>query len=420
VNETERNRLRAFQLAGGAVALGVVTQFGSDRLWSTIHRGGVLALVGFLVTTLLGVLALASLWASRPRPPARRTDRQLAALAEQAEDRLIALGSHAGGMAATEWFRANEKALHAAVQGQGRPVSADSVDDLARICDALDAWYVRERRGAALLALAERQATLAAQTGRHDLAEIAAARAATAYRLRGDPDAANSWLGTSEGVAPRGRTAAALQVRRQVEWALLRLARADRREGDDRTDEVATARDRLDEAASLLPRADVDADLAVRIDLGLVCLYRGEADPALEHLLLAAARAHQVRNAGLQAHATELAGVAAWMQGNRPQAEAWWNEAMRLYADIEDREGRGRCLQHLGSAAQARGDAVTAVRLLEESIGLRDGAGQLAARYLAAARGRLGADGPAEPGRPARRPRLTMLFRRLFQWLFRR
>jgi tetratricopeptide (TPR) repeat protein len=177
---------------------------------------------------------------------------------------------------------------------------------------------------------------------------------------------------------------------------------------------VQTARDRLDEAASLLPRADIDADLAVRIDHGLVCLYRGEADPALEHLLLAAARARQVRNAGLQAHATELAGVAAWMQGNRPQAEAWWNEAMRLYADIEDREGRGRCLQHLGSAALVRGDAATAVRLLEESVRLRgDVAGQLAARYLAAARRRLEAAGPAEMSRPERRPRLTTLFRRL-------
>jgi tetratricopeptide (TPR) repeat protein len=369
---------------------------------------------------LLGALALASLWASRPRPPARRTDRQLAALAEQAEDRLIALGSHAGGMAATEWFQANEKALYAAVQGRGRPAPTDSVDDLARICNALDAWYVRERRGAALLALAGRQDALAAQTGRHDLAEIAAARTATAHRMLGDLDEANSWLGTSEGVAPRGRTAAALQVRRQVEWGLQHLARADRRRSEEhRKDEVQTARDRLDEAASLLPRADVDADLAVRINLGLVCLYRGEPDPALEHLLLAAARAHQVRNAGLQAHATELAGVAAWMQGNRPQAEAWWNEAMRLYADIDDRQGRGRCLQHLGSAAQARGDAATAVPLLEESIRLRDGAGQLAARYLAVARGRLEADG-TEPGRPERRARLTTLIHRLFQWLFRR
>lgn len=419
MNETERNRLRAFLLAGGAVAVGVLSQLGSEFLQKIIDAGGVLALAGSIVMILLGALALASLWASRPRPPAGRTDRQLAALAEQAQDRLIALGSHAGGMAATEWFRANEKALHAAVQRKGRPAPADSVDDLARICNALDAWYVRERRGAALLALAERQAALAAQTGRHDLAEIAAARAGAAYRMLGDLDAANSWLGTSEGVAPRGRTATALQVRRQVEWGLLHLARADRREGA-REDEVQTARDRLDEAANLLPRADIDADLAVRINLGLVCLYREEPDPALEHLLLAAARAHQVRNAGLQAHATELAGVAAWMQGNRPQAEAWWNEAMRLYADIEDRQGRGRCLQHLGSAAQARGDAATAVRLLEESIGLRDGTGQLAARYLAAARRQLEGAGPLQPGRPERRPRLTTLIHQLFRWLFRR
>jgi len=416
VTATERARLRSFLLGGGAIGLAVVTQLVSNWLTLYAAKGGWLKWASYATITLLGLLALASLWASRPRARAGLADQKLAVLAEQAEQQLIALGSVGGGLAATVWFRANEPELRDAVHGARRPRSADAVDDLARICDALDSWYVRERCGAKLLTLAERQAALADRTGRRDLAEIAAARAATAHRILGDTEAANGWLGDSEEKAARGRTAGALRARRQVEWALVHLARADRHTSrEDRTEEVRTARDRLDDAAHQLPRSDVDADIVVRIDLGLVCLYQGEAEPALEHLRLAAARARQARNAGLHGHAAELAGVAAWMQDSRPQAVGWWEEAAGLYADIDDREGRARCLQHLGSAALVRGDAATAVRLLEESTGLRDGAGQLAARYLAAARRQLDAAGPPEPGRPERRPRLTTRIRRLFR-----
>src|SRR5262249_17853307 len=161
-------------------------------LTATLRGKGPLALAGFVITiSLLCVLALASLWDSlqHPRPRIAAAEGKLAVLAEQAEHQLIAMGSDAGGLAAAEWFRGSEVALRDAVFGGRRSASGDAVDDLARICDALDAWYVRERRAADLRTLAERQAALAERTGRRDLEEIAAVRAATAYRMLGDTEA---------------------------------------------------------------------------------------------------------------------------------------------------------------------------------------------------------------------------------------
>ena len=405
MTRSERALLRTFLLGGGAVALAVLTQLASDYLRQTYAAGGWIAWVGYVTTAVLGGLALVSLRAARPRLAAVPPDRELHTLAEQAEHLLIALGSDAGGMAAAEWFRGWEPELRAALLRDDRAGAAGSVDDLARICDALESWYVRERRGQDLLVLGERLTAIAEHANRRDLEEVAAARSATAHRMLGDIDAANASLGISEGVAPRSRTSAAVHARRQVEWALLHMARAERCEpGPDRADEVLTARDRLDDAAKELPRADADADIVVRLDLGVVALYQGDAAQAVDHLLFAAARARQARNASLHAHALELAGVAAWMQDNPPQAVAWWREAMRLYTDIDEREGRARCLQHLGSAALVGGDPAGARDLLEESARLRGRTGAVAARYLAEARERLGEPAPA-PSRDARKQR---------------
>src|SRR5205823_14902528 len=104
--------------------------------------------------------------------PATGPPTELAAAAEQAEQWLVALGSDGGGMAAAEWFGREEPALHRLVAQHA--ADAGAVDELTHICDALDAWYVRERRAADLLDLADCLATLGDHAGRRDLKELAA------------------------------------------------------------------------------------------------------------------------------------------------------------------------------------------------------------------------------------------------------
>jgi tetratricopeptide (TPR) repeat protein len=411
VTSSERTWRRGFQLFGGAVAVAILTQISADLLQRAYATGGWVGRAGIAGAVLLLVIAAIYWWKSKmtPAPP---PDPALRKLAEEAEHRLVDLGSDANGMSAMEWFTEHEPALRAALK---QDPEAEHVDDAAHICDALEAWYLRTRSGPDLQAVAERLSAVGEQAGRRDLEEVAAARIATALRLIGDAAAANTWLGTSEGIAPRSRSAAAMHARRNVEWALLHLDHAERSEpGKNREEQVLIARDRLDDAAAELPRADADADIAVRLNLGVVELYRDKPALALDHLLVAAARARQVHNASLHAHALELAGVAAWTQGNRPQAAAWWGEATRLYADVADREGHGRCLQHEGSAALAGGNPGRALALLEESTRLRGRTSDLAMRYLAEA-GRAHGHAAASDSHP--RPVRVAGFRRFLQWL---
>jgi tetratricopeptide (TPR) repeat protein len=175
--------------------------------------------------------------------------------------------------------------------------------------------------------------------------------------------------------------------------------------GADRTDAVLGARDRFDDAGLAIPRADLAADIAIHLNIGVVYLYQHDADKALDHLRLAAARASASRDASAQAHALELTGVAAWLQHNRPQALRWWREAERRYTDVDEPEGVGRCLQHLGSAALLGGAAEQACELLERSAKLRSGVTghEVRERYLTQARAQLG-QGTDRPGEPAPRP----------------
>jgi len=324
---------------------------------------------------------------------------ELQRYAQQAEHWLVALGSDSRGMAAAGWFEQAEPELRRLLFSTD--VEPESVDQLAWICDALEARYVRQRRADDLLELSERLATIGEQAGRRDLEELAAVRAATAFRLRGDLDAATLRLGVASNLAPPGPSAAAMRTRRALERSLLQLARADRYSpGADRADAVLNARDRLDDAGRAVPRADLAADVAIHLNRAVVCLYQHDTDTALDHLRLAEARASASRDSSAYAHALELHGVAAWLQGNPGQAVLWWQQAQRRYADVEEREGAARCLQHLGSAALSTGEGVAALALLEESAKLRGGTQghEVLERYLAEARSQVseGAGPPAE------------------------
>jgi hypothetical protein len=399
-----RRRGQTYLLVGTVVytvTTFVLSSVFGDVLSNVLTAGGRIGLV-LVAAAALGWLAVGlPAWRRQLRerrlgevvPGAQRVPRSLTADAEAAERWLVGLGSDTSGMAAAEWFEAEEPRLRRLVaKYAASPAAADA---LATICDALDAWYVRQRRPADLLELAERLAALADHAGRRDLKEVAAARAATAHRLAGDLDAATRELGRSAELAARGPTAASVRARREVEWALSNLARADASApGADLAEHLACAQDRLADAAAALPRADLAGDTAIHLNLGLVALYRQDTDTALDHLGLAAARALTTRDVDTQAHAHELAGVVAWSQDNPREAVAWWRHAERLYSDVADREGRARCLQHLGSAALRSASVATllrhtdeaasgvARRLLEESARLRTGSqGHLVLEY---------------------------------------
>ncbi|TDU90580.1 hypothetical protein EV138_4172 [Kribbella voronezhensis] len=380
-----------------ALASALLSGLAGDKLSQSLDSGGWISVVGITLT-----IAFALIWAIYNAPVGLRRYRawrvaaphqvtELHAAAEEAEQWLVSLGSDAGGMAAAEWFEQNEPRLRELLFAE-KP-HEDAADDLARICDALDAWYVRKRAAGELLAMSEHLSSFADGCGRRDLAELAAARAATAYRLMGDLEAASTRLGISDNVAParRGhsRTAAALTTRRQVERALLHLARAETAPaGNDRDEAVLNARDRLDDARLSRPGPDLAGDVAILINLAIVQLHQQDPAGALDHLRPAAARASAGGDVSGQAHALELTGVAAWMQRSPHEARQWWEHAEHLYAEIDEREGRARCLQHLGSAAVLMGELDRARELLEQSALLRGGASEdhpLLLKYLTAA-----------------------------------
>jgi tetratricopeptide (TPR) repeat protein len=288
-------------------------------------------------------------------------------------------------MSAAEWFDNNQvQLLELLVAEKPRD---ETIDDYARICDALEAWYVRRADPDALQQLSELLSSAAESCARRDLAELGAARAATAYRMMGDLDTASTRLGISDNVAAHNRTAAALTTRRQVERALLHLARADRAPaGNDRDEAVLNARDRLDDARLSRPGPDLAAEIAIAINLAVVHLYQQDAEAALDQLRPAFARAAAAGDLSGQAHALELMGVAAWIQRNKHEATSRWAHAAHVYGEIDEREGHARCLQHLGSAEVVGGKLDAALDHLEQSAMLRTSESEILTKYLAAAR----------------------------------
>jgi len=381
-------RRRGDVLGVGAIASFVLSGLAIEYLAKSIDEGaGWIRVVGFLVTATLALSWLvvnAPTWWRRfwhwyrtrldgAVPPAvTPLQATLQLYAEEAEHRLVAFGSYAGGMAAADWFKENEEVLWSLLFNAD--LGPESVEELARICDALDAVYVRQRCPEKLLAMSDQLATIGNRAGRRDLEELAEVRAATAHRLNGDLDVATARLGVASEVAPRNRVAAALLARRQLERGLLQLARADLcLLPTDCEDAVRNARDRFDDAALAVPHADLAADIAIHLNLGIVYLYQQDAGKALDHLRVAGARASATGDASARAQAWELTGVAAWLQDNRGEAVGWWQKAERLYVRVDESEGRARCLQHLGAAQLTSGHAAPALRLLQDSARLRGG-----------------------------------------------
>jgi hypothetical protein len=97
------------------------------------------------------------------------------------------------------------------------------------------------------------------------------------------------------------------------------------------------------------------------------------------------------------------------MQRNPHEAVSRWDHAAHLYAEIDEREGHARCLQHLGSAKVTAGRLTAGLELLEQSAMLRTSESQILTKYLEAARQT--AAMPVVADDPARRPAVNWLKR---------
>lgn len=306
----------------------------------------------------------------------------------------VLLDSTAHASSAARWFRAEEPFLRALLSGgvlgrasteelqpatdqteedatnadatalqAERRLLADTIDDIGRIADALDAWYARQQQifGAEQVHLAVQD--LASRATRNDLVLLARTRVAAARRCsgvlpepeeqvqqEGKPDRGRRRLRPPRpGSLRGGRFASALQARRHHERALVLLARAERasRPADP---ELEKASAELQLAWARLPKHDVAGEVTTLLTMAVAYLRQGLAERATDRLDLAETKSHDSDDASGLAHVAELRGVASWMQGRSTVAVAQWQRAMAQYADLDDRHGEARCLQHLGSA----------------------------------------------------------------------
>jgi len=164
----EASGTRGFRFFISTVASALLTGLASELLNQSLDSGGLVQWFGLGVTALLGVVTVIE-FGPRLRGLRQRSidsNAELHATAEEAEQWMIALGSHAGGMAAAEWYALNEEWLRELLMAEKPHV--DTVDDFARICDALEAWYVRRADPDALLQLSDLLSAAAEACSRRD------------------------------------------------------------------------------------------------------------------------------------------------------------------------------------------------------------------------------------------------------------
>ncbi|MGH3490901.1 MAG: hypothetical protein ACRDP8_23690 [Actinopolymorphaceae bacterium] len=290
--------------------------------------------------------------------------------ADLAERWSILLDSADYARSAALWFQAEEALLRALLTASYADDVTDdypegellalTLDDLARLADAVDVWYVRQQQVFGAHLVHQNIVQLAYAAGRHDLDRLATIRMAAVYRSAGMLDDADAMLRQAGVSAPadrwswlpwRQRTAWDLGAWHHHERALLHLARAE-----STTDatvaavELTGAELELRRVWQRLPRRNVRGEVTTLLTMGIVYLHQGRADLAVDHLHLAESRASGCDDSAGLAHAAELRGVAAWMQGRAPVAAALWQRALTRFRELADQQSEARCLQHLGSA----------------------------------------------------------------------
>lgn len=325
--------------------------------------------------------------------------------ADLAEKWASALEHRQHAAAAARWFKDREPTLRTLIlrcapdEYQRTAVA----EDIARLADALDRWYVRERLWRPAMVVARRVEELADQAQKPVLRDLSALRSSTVRRLiegppprraprgrhRSDEEASRTNLLGRLGervvvllpaplrhprsplrhprgfvralrrrpeVAPRRhRLAVALHARELHESALAELARL----GGPGSSATTGAEEglRLDEIEKLLqdtwrnlPRAEVGNVVATLINLALVNLYQGRLQSADDRLDLAETMTKQVAAPAQHAHALEIRGVVAWTRGSSRRATSLWYNAWSLYKELDIAHGKERCARHLAGA----------------------------------------------------------------------
>ncbi|MET0134989.1 MAG: hypothetical protein ABW215_15525 [Kibdelosporangium sp.] len=304
------------------------------------------------------------------------------------------------------WFHDEERSLRLFF---GPETYADErllamvLEDLARIADALEAWYVREQQSSGMLTVNQGLHTLADRAGRPDLASLSAIRTATAHRMAGRLGEAGAQLTIAAELTNRltdSRVVAELHLREHVERALLGMTGVLDQEA------LRNAEVRLNQ---LLARSGTPGGMIALLNLGALCLQQGRSADARVHLRRAEKMARDNGDIGCEAHAIELQGVAVSQQALNTAVEHW-QRAKERFTRIGEEQGEARCLQHLGSAALVdpkvagqlrdgrpaplddRAAAEVALPLLRRSKKLRAGQPdtKLVDHYLEMARDRLG------------------------------
>jgi tetratricopeptide (TPR) repeat protein len=322
--------------------------------------------------------------------------------AAEATDRAGRLGSDARD---GDWFHDAERSL--------RPLFNESyqddellelvIDDLGRIAGALEGWYVREQQTGELFDVNDALCAWAQRCRRAELAAAAAIRMATAHRMAGRLGYAGAMLDAAKERVAGLHHAPELEVREQLERALLCLATADPDAGS-----LTVAKENLERVLATDP--EHRNTTAVLINLGVLCLRLDQPDHALGHLRRAERLAIDRHDVSSRAHAIELRGVALSLkEGRLLDAVAAWRLAEHYFRTSGEEQGESRCLLHLGATAlmdgrvagrirdnrpdplDERAAAAVAVTLLERAERLRAGrpGTQLVAHYLSIARARL-------------------------------
>jgi hypothetical protein len=347
----------------------------------------------------------------------------LAYYAQQATRWAARLGT---GTAVADWFHDAERTLRPLFNKDSyldEGLLALSIEDLAGIADALEAWYVREQQPGGLLEVNKNLRTLAERANRPDLVGIAALRMATAHRIARRLGDANAMLDVAAAY-PSGE----LEIREHIERALLCMAGSTHAGPDPE----GMARAETELCRLLDTRPQYPGTTIALINLGALCLQQQRPADALTYLRRAEKLATAGHDTGARAHTLELQGVALSSEDVPAAVRLWWR-AEELFTLVAEEQGEARCLQHLGSAALTnptvagqirdgrptdltpREAAAVALPLLERSKRLRAGQPDttLVDHYLHLARTRLEppdphrADPAAVPGHLSTDPALV-------------
>lgn len=259
------------------------------------------------------------------------------------------------GSAVAEWFHDAERSLRPLFNKDSyvdEQLLELSIEDLKRIAEMLEAWYVREQQPGGLLAVNENLRVLAERANRPDVAGVAALRMATAHRMAGRLGAAGAMLDVAAAYP-----GAALEIREHVERALLIMA-SSTRSGPD-PEGLARAETELCRILDNHPRHP--GAMTALVNLGALCLQQQRPHDALTYLRRAEKLATERHDTGCHAHTLELQGIALASTDLFEAVRFWWR-GKELFALVGEEQGEARCLQHLGSAALVNPEAAGQIR----------------------------------------------------------